>query len=35
MVYTTQPYLVQTYVKGAGYNSLYDFSWTEIRLLKH
>jgi ABC-type oligopeptide transport system substrate-binding subunit len=35
LVYSNQPYLVQTYVKGAGYNGLYDFSWTEIRLLKH
>jgi len=33
--YGTQPYLVQTYVKGAGYNGLYDFSWLGIKILKH
>jgi ABC-type oligopeptide transport system substrate-binding subunit len=35
LIYDTQPYLTQTYVKGAGYNGLYDFSFTEIRLIKH
>jgi oligopeptide transport system substrate-binding protein len=33
--YGTQPYLVQTYVKGAGYNGLYDFNWEGIRILQH
>jgi oligopeptide transport system substrate-binding protein len=33
--YGTQPYVTQTYVKGAGFNSLYDYSWTGIRILKH
>ena len=33
--YGTQPYLVQSYLKGAGFNSLYDHSWTGIRILKH
>jgi oligopeptide transport system substrate-binding protein len=35
LTYDTQSYLTQSYVKGAGYNSLYDFSWTGIRILKH
>jgi ABC-type oligopeptide transport system substrate-binding subunit len=35
IIYGTQPYLAQSYVKGNGYNGLYDYSWTEIRLLKH
>ncbi len=33
--YGTQSYVTQTYVKGAGFNSLYDFSWQNIRVLKH
>jgi oligopeptide transport system substrate-binding protein len=33
--YGTTPYLVQTYVKGAGYNGLYDFNWEGISLLQH
>jgi len=33
--YGTQSYVVQSYVKGAGYNSLYDYSWTGYRILKH
>jgi len=33
--YGTQPYMVQSYVKGAGYNGLYDFPWEGIRLLQH
>ena len=33
--YGTQPYMVQTYVKGAGYNGLYDFNWEGISLLSH
>jgi oligopeptide transport system substrate-binding protein len=33
--YGTQPYLTQSYVKGMGYNSLYDFPWEGIRILQH
>ena len=33
--YGTQPYLVQSYVKGAGYNGLYDFVWEGISLQQH
>jgi oligopeptide transport system substrate-binding protein len=33
--YGTQPYLVQSYVKGAGYNGLYDFPWEGISILQH
>ena len=33
--YGNQPYVAQSYVKGAGFNSLYDYSWTNIRILKH
>src|SRR5919202_481248 len=33
--YGTQPYIVQKYVKGAGFNSLYDYSWQGIRIPKH
>src|SRR5216683_1805725 len=33
--YGTQPYLTQSYVRGMGYNGLYDFNWEGIRLLQH
>jgi oligopeptide transport system substrate-binding protein len=33
--YGTQPYLTQSYVKGMGYNGLYDFNWEGIRILQH
>ena len=35
MFYGTQPYLTQSYVKGTGYNGLYDFAWEGIKLLQH
>ena len=33
--YGTQPYFVQKYVKGTGYNGLYDYNWEGIRILQH
>ena len=33
--YGTQPYFTQSYVKGAGYNGLYDWNWQGIRILQH
>jgi oligopeptide transport system substrate-binding protein len=33
--YGTQSYLTQSYVKGTGYNALYDYNWEGIRLLQH
>jgi oligopeptide transport system substrate-binding protein len=33
--YGTQPYLTQSYVKGMGYNGLYDYNWEGIRILQH
>jgi len=35
LFYGTQPYLTQSYVRGAGFNSLYDFNWEGIRILQH
>ena len=35
LLYGVQQYLVHPYVKGAGGNALYDYSWTGIRILKH
>jgi oligopeptide transport system substrate-binding protein len=35
LFYGTQTYITKTYVKGAGFNSLYDFSWTSIKILQH
>jgi oligopeptide transport system substrate-binding protein len=35
LLYGVQQYLVQPYVVGAGGNALYDFYWTEARILKH
>lgn len=33
--YGTQPYFVQKYVQGAGYNALYDYDWRYIYLTQH
>jgi len=35
LVYGVQQYLVHPYVKGVGGNALYDFYWTDTRILKH
>ena len=35
LVYGVQQYLTHPWVKGAGGNALYDFSWTDARILKH
>jgi oligopeptide transport system substrate-binding protein len=35
LFYGTQSYMIQPYVRGAGYNSLYDYNWEGIRLLSH
>ena len=35
LFYGTQPYMTQSYVKGMGYNGLYDFNWEGIRILQH
>jgi len=33
--YGTQTYLTQSYVRGTGYNALYDYNWEGIRILQH
>jgi oligopeptide transport system substrate-binding protein len=35
LFYGVQQYLVHPYVKGAGGNPLYDYYWSEIRILQH
>jgi oligopeptide transport system substrate-binding protein len=35
LIYGVQQYLMHPYVAGAGGNALYDFYWTEVRILKH
>lgn len=35
LFYGTQTYVTKPYVKGSGYNSLYDFNWEGIKLLQH
>lgn len=35
LIYGVQQYLAHQYVAGVGGNALYDFSWTEARILKH
>ena len=35
LVYGVQQYLSQPYVKGVGGNALYDFFWTEARIVRH
>jgi len=34
-VYGVQQYLVHPWVKGVGGNALYDFAWTDARIVKH
>lgn len=35
LFYGTQPYIVQPYVKGAGFTGIDDYRWEGIRILKH
>jgi oligopeptide transport system substrate-binding protein len=35
LFYGVQQYLVQPYVRGVGGNALYDFDWTQARVLAH
>ncbi len=35
LVYGVQQYLAHPYVKGVGGNALYDFYWTDARIVKH
>jgi len=35
LVYGVQQYLAHPWVKGVGGNALYDFSWTDARIIKH
>jgi len=35
LFYGTDTYFTQSYVRGVGYNSLYDYNWEGIRLLSH
>jgi oligopeptide transport system substrate-binding protein len=35
LYYGTQSYVVQTYVKGAGFSGIDDYRWEGIRILKH
>lgn len=35
LYYGRDQYFIKPYVKGAGGNALYDFSWTGIEILKH
>ncbi len=35
LIYGVQQYLAQPYVAGVGGNALYDFYWTEARILRH
>ncbi len=35
LIYGVQQYLSHPYVAGVGGNALYDFSWTEARILRH
>jgi len=35
LVYGVQQYLSHPYVVGTGGNALYDFDWTEARILRH
>ena len=35
LVYGVQQYLAHLYIKGVGGNALYDFAWTDARIVKH
>jgi oligopeptide transport system substrate-binding protein len=35
LVYGVQQYLAHPWVKGVGGNALYDFAWTDARIVKH
>jgi len=35
LVYGVQQYLAHPYVKGVGGNALYDFAWTDAKIVKH
>lgn len=35
LVYGVRGYLIKPYVRGAGGNALYEYSWAEIKILKH
>jgi oligopeptide transport system substrate-binding protein len=35
LFYQTQPYVVQTYLKGAGFTGINDYRWEGIRIMKH
>jgi hypothetical protein len=35
LVYGVQQYLAHSWVKGVGGNALYDFAWTDARIVKH
>jgi hypothetical protein len=35
LVYGVQQYLSHAYVAGIGGNALYDYSWTQARILAH
>jgi ABC-type oligopeptide transport system substrate-binding subunit len=35
LFYSVQSYVAKPYVRGYGYNGLYDFSWTSTKLLQH
>ena len=35
LVYGVQQYLAHPYAVGVGGNALYDYSWTDARILQH
>jgi oligopeptide transport system substrate-binding protein len=35
LVYGIQQYVIHPWVKGAGGNALYDFRWSDVRILQH
>jgi len=35
LIYDKRPFITQPYVRGVGANSLYDYPWTGVQILKH
>jgi ABC-type oligopeptide transport system substrate-binding subunit len=35
LLYLAQPYIVQPYVRGAGYSGILDYRWEGVKILEH
>lgn len=35
LLYSKRAMLIRPYVKGVGFNAIYDYPWSEIKILQH